>query len=83
MIFLPAAVVLLGAHLHSGVFTGSSTLVSALLVPVSMVPVSMAGLCAGFRLQDRLDAARLRRWTPGVLASAALNLIRWAWVLWG
>lgn len=78
VIFLLGAVVLLAAHLHSGVFTGSRALLSALLVPVSM-----AGLYTGFRLQDRLDAARFRRWTLVVLALTALNLIRRAWVLWG
>ncbi len=78
VIFLLGAVVLMGAHLHSGVFTGNRALLSALLVPVSM-----AGLYAGFWLQDRLDAARFRRWTLVVLAITALNLIRRAWVLWG
>lgn len=77
VVFLLGAVVLLAAHLHSGVFNSSSAQLSALLVPISM-----AGLYAGFWLQDRLNAERFRRWTLIVLTLTALNLIRRAWVLW-
>ena len=78
VVFLLGAIVLLVAHLQSGVFAGDRAALSALLVPVAM-----AGLYAGFWLQDRLDAARFRRWTLVVLALTALNLIRRAWVLLG
>lgn len=78
VIFLLGALVLLLAHLQSGVFAGDRAALSALLVPVAM-----AGLFAGYWLQDRLDATRFRRWTLVVLALTALNLIRRAFVLWG
>jgi uncharacterized protein len=71
--FLLGAVVLLGAHLTSGVLNAVTLPFSAALI----VPASV-GMWLGFRLQDRLDAARFRRWTLIMLALTALNLLRLA-----
>ncbi len=71
VVFLIGAVVLLGAHLASGVLNAVTLPLSAALV----VPAA-AGMWLGFRLQDRLDAARFRRWTLIVLMLVALNLLR-------
>ncbi|MFD1911473.1 sulfite exporter TauE/SafE family protein [Halodurantibacterium flavum] len=71
VIFLIGAVVLLVAHMQSGV-------VNAVTLPFSaaMILPGMVGLWLGYGLQDRLDAARFRRWTLVVLALTGLNLIR-------
>ena len=74
VVFLLGALVLLGAHLKSGLLTPDRLWLSAL-----MVPPAMAGLWLGYRVQDRLDAARFRRWTLVVLVVTAANLIRRAW----
>ena len=71
VVFLIGAVVLTGAHLHSGVLNAGSAGLSAVLV----IP-AMAGLWLGYRVQDRLDAVRFRRWTLVVLAVTGVNLIR-------
>lgn len=75
VIFMIGAVVLTGAHLGSGVLNATSLPLSAVLV----IPAAL-GMWAGFQLQDRLDAARFRRWTLIVLIVIALNLIRRALV---
>ncbi len=69
--FLIGAVVLLGAHLRSGVLNAATLPVSAALV----VPAAF-GMWLGFRLQDRLDPVRFRRWTLVLLLLTGLNLIR-------
>ncbi len=71
VVFLIGAVALLGAHLTSGVLNAQTLPLSALMVVPAMV-----GIWAGFRLHDRLDAARFRRWTLILLALTGLNLIR-------
>lgn len=71
--FLLGAVMLMGAHLTSGVLNAVTLPFSAALI----VPASL-GMWLGFRLQDRLDAARFRRWTLIMLALTALNLLRLA-----
>ncbi len=71
VVYLIGSVMLLLAHLRSGVFNAQTAPLSALLV----VP-AFAGLWAGFQVQDRLDAVRFRRWTLMVLAIAGLNLVR-------
>ena len=76
VVFLLGAVVLLAAHLQSGVLSAERLVLSAL-----MVPPAMAGLWLGYQVQDRLDAARFRRWTLVVLVVTAVNLIRRAWVV--
>lgn len=76
VVFLLGAVVLLVAHLHSGVLTQDRLLLSGL-----MVPPAMLGLWLGYQVQDRLDAGRFRRWTLVVLVITAANLLRRAWFL--
>ncbi len=71
VIYGAGAVVLLGAHLKSGVLNAQTLPLSlALVVP------ALLGMLAGFRLHDRLDAERFRRATLAVLVLAGLNLIR-------
>ena len=69
--FLLGSVVLLGAHLHSGVLNPVTLPASAW-----MVLPTMAGLFIGYRVQDRLDQALFRRVTLIVLVLAGLNLLR-------
>lgn len=76
VVFLIGAVVLAAAHARSGVLNHQTLPASALMV----VP-AMLGLWAGFRMQDRLDAARFRRWTLVLLALTGLNLVRRALTL--
>ncbi len=71
VVYLLGAVVLFAAHLQSGVLNAATTPLSA-----GMVVPSVLGLWLGFRLQDRLDQVRFRRWTLVVLALAGLNLVR-------
>lgn len=71
VIFLIGAAVLSMAHLRSGVLNGQTVPFSALLI----VP-AMAGLWLGYKVQDRLDQARFRRWTQVLLVLAGLNLAR-------
>ncbi|RAP40976.1 hypothetical protein BYZ73_12315 [Rhodovulum viride] len=71
VVFLIGAVMLLLAHLGSGVLNAQSLPFSAVLV----LPAAL-GMWAGVRLQDRLDPVRFRRATLAVLAVAGLNLIR-------
>ncbi|MCE8469067.1 sulfite exporter TauE/SafE family protein, partial [Rhodovulum sulfidophilum] len=70
-VFLIGSVMLLFAHLGSGVLNAQSLPFSAALV----LPAAI-GMWAGLRLQDRLDPVRFRRATLVVLAVAGLNLIR-------
>lgn len=69
--YLLGSVVLLGAHLRSGVL-------NALTLPVSawLALPAMAGMLVGYRLQDRLDQELFRRVTLLVLILAGLNLLR-------
>jgi uncharacterized membrane protein YfcA len=69
--FLIGAVVLLGAHLQSGVLNAVTLPFSAALV----VPAAV-GMWLGFRLQDRLDPARFRWWTLVLLLVTGANLLR-------
>ncbi len=71
VIFLIGAVVLLAAHLQTGVMNAVSVPFSAALV----VP-AMAGLFIGYAVQDRLPQERFRRWTQGLLVLTGLNLVR-------
>lgn len=71
VVFLIGAVALAGAHLTSGVLNSATLPLSAAMV----VPATV-GLWAGFRLQDRLDAARFRRWTLVLLVLTGFNLVR-------
>lgn len=71
VLFLIGAVVLLGAHLNSGVLNAQTLPFSAALI----VPAAL-GMMVGFRMQDRLDPVAFRRWTLVLLALTALNLLR-------
>ncbi len=71
VVFLIGAVVLCVAHLQSGVLNGQTLPFSAALV----VP-SLLGMWAGQWVQDRLDQAKFRRWTQGLLVVTGLNLMR-------
>jgi uncharacterized membrane protein YfcA len=43
-----------------------------------LVLPALAGLAAGYAVQDRLDQARFRRWTQVLLVLTGLNLVRQA-----
>jgi uncharacterized protein len=69
--FLCGSVVLLAAHLRSGVLDAVTLPVSAWLV----LP-TMAAMVAGYRVHDRLDQALFRKVTLWILVLAGLNLLR-------
>ena len=69
--FLLGSVVLLVAHLHSGVLNPVTLPASAWLV----LP-TMAAMFAGYRVHDRLDQRRFMTATLGVLVLTGLNLLR-------
>lgn len=71
VVFLIGAVVLMAAHLGSGVLNARTLPFSAALV----VPAGL-GMWIGFQLQDRLDAARFRWWTLVLLVLTGANLLR-------
>lgn len=78
VVFFLGAVVLTGAHLHSGVLNAATLPLSAVLV----VP-AMAGMGLGYLAHDRLDIAQFRRWTLALLVLSGLNLMRRALELLG
>ena len=69
--FLIGAVVLLFAHMQSVVLNERTLGFSAILC----LPAAI-GMWLGFRLQDRLDPVRFRRWTLILLLLTGLNLVR-------
>ncbi len=71
VVYGSGAVVLLIAHVQSGLFNLDSGRFSAIL----LVP-ALIGLAIGFRIQDSLDQDRFRKITLVVLTIAGLNLIR-------
>jgi uncharacterized membrane protein YfcA len=71
VVFLIGSFALVAGHASSGILTGPSIAFSALLV----IP-SLAGLLVGYRIQDRLDADRFRRWTLVMMVFLGLNLLR-------
>lgn len=71
VVFLIGAVVLLFAHLTSGVLNATTLTFSAILV----IPAQI-GQFLGTRIQDRLDQSRFRRWTLALLVLTGLNLMR-------
>lgn len=70
VVFFLGAVVLLGAHLHTGLMAGEN-----LWFSVALVAPAMLGQFFGQRLQDRLDQVRFRRSTQGLLVLTGLNLV--------
>jgi hypothetical protein len=71
IVYLIGALVLFAGHLYSGVLNAQT-----LPLSVGLVLPSLVGLWAGFRLHDRLDPVRFRRWTLVILVVSGLNLIR-------
>ena len=71
VIYGVGAVVLMLAHLRSGLFNWETAQFSALL----LIPGAI-GMTVGLWLQDKLDQARFRQITLIVLVIAGLNLIR-------
>lgn len=71
IVFFLGSVVLVGAHLKSGV-VNAATLPFSVLMLVPMV----LGMALGLRAQDGMDQERFRRWTLVVLCVAGLNLLR-------
>ena len=71
VVFMIGAVTFMGAHLRSGVLNAVTLPFSAALV----LPATL-GMWLGFKMQDRLDPVRFRRWTLVVLIVVALNLLR-------
>lgn len=71
VVFLIGSVVLLSAHLGSGVMNAATLPFSAMLV----LP-AMAGMGFGQWLGRRLDQARFRWWTQALLVVTGLNLVR-------
>ncbi|MDP3197551.1 sulfite exporter TauE/SafE family protein [Tabrizicola sp.] len=73
VVFLIGAVALLASHLGTGIANPQSLGFSAALCVPALV-----GLYLGYAVQDRLDQARFRRWTQGLLVITGLNMVRQA-----
>jgi hypothetical protein len=73
VVFLIGAMALLVSHLGTGLANSATLGFSAAL----SIP-ALAGLFAGYWVQDRLDQARFRRWTQGLLVLTGLNMVRLA-----
>jgi hypothetical protein len=71
VVFLMGGVVLMLAHLQSGVLNGQTIPFSAALAVAAQI-----GQVGGNRIQDRLNPARFRRWTQVLLMLTGANLIR-------
>jgi uncharacterized membrane protein YfcA len=71
VIYGMGAVVLVGAHLSSGVLNAQSLPFSVILAAPALL-----GLWIGFRIQDRVNQQVFRRLTLAVLVIAGLNLVR-------
>ncbi|MEM8787993.1 MAG: sulfite exporter TauE/SafE family protein [Pseudomonadota bacterium] len=69
--YLIGSVILVGAHIPSGVLNGVTAPFTALLV----IP-ALTGMALGVWVQDRLDQALFRKATLAVLILAGLNLLR-------
>ncbi|UWQ21271.1 sulfite exporter TauE/SafE family protein [Jannaschia sp. W003] len=71
VIYGAGSVVLVLAHLRSGVLNAETAPFSAALLAPALL-----GMWAGFRLQDRMDASLFRRATLVLLVVAGANLVR-------
>jgi uncharacterized membrane protein YfcA len=71
VIYGAGSVVLVAAHLRSGILNAETAVFSA-----ALLPAALAGMAVGFRLQDRMDQERFRRLTLIVLVIGGANLIR-------
>ena len=75
VIYLISAVILLAAHLTTGLANLHSLGFSAALCVPGLI-----GMVLGNAVQNRLDQERFRRWTQGLLVVTGLNMIRQALV---
>jgi uncharacterized membrane protein YfcA len=73
VVFLIGAMALLASHFATGLANAQTLGLSAAL----SIP-ALAGLYAGYWVQDRLDQQRFRRWTQGLLVITGLNMVRLA-----
>lgn len=71
VIYGVGAVLLVMAHLYSGVLNAQTAPLSALLIAPALL-----GLWIGFRIQDRIDQDMFRKLTLAVLVIGGLNLVR-------
>lgn len=71
VIYGAGSVVLVLAHLRSGILNGDTIWFSAALLPAALV-----GMAIGFRVQDRMDQALFKKVTLLILIVAGVNLIR-------
>tara|TARA_R110002074_G_scaffold95018_5_gene207198 strand:+ start:1988 stop:2749 length:762 start_codon:yes stop_codon:yes gene_type:complete len=71
VIYGAGSVVLVLAHLRSGILNGETVWFSA-----AMLPAALIGMAIGFKAQDRMDQALFKRVTLIVLVVAGVNLIR-------
>lgn len=69
--FLLGSIVLLVAHMHSGLLAGERAAWSA-----AMIVPGVIGMALGQAMQDRMDPVAFRRATLAVLVVAGLNLLR-------
>lgn len=78
VVFLMGAVLMVVAHLHSGVLNARTAPFSAALALAAQI-----GQFGGNAVQDRMDAVAFRRWTQILLAATGLNLVRQGlWLIW-
>ena len=75
VVFLIGAATLLVAHLGTGLLNAET-----LGFSVALCLPALVGLFIGYRVQDRLDQARFRRWTQALLVITGLNMVRLALV---
>lgn len=73
VIFLISSMMLLAAHLATGLVNLQTLGFSAALCLPAMI-----GMSLGFAVQDRLDQHRFRRWTQALLVLTGLNMVRQA-----
>lgn len=71
VIYGVGAVLLVAAHLVSGVLNAQTIPLSLMLIPPALL-----GLWIGFSIQDRIDQALFRKLTLAVLVIGGLNLVR-------
>lgn len=71
VVFLMGAVLMVGAHLGSGVLNARTVAFSAVLALAAQL-----GQVGGNWIQDRMNQAAFRRWTQVLLALTGLNLVR-------
>jgi uncharacterized protein len=73
VVFLIGAIALLVSHLATGLANAQTLAFSAALCVPALI-----GLFTGYRVQDRLDQSRFRRWTQALLVLTGLNMVRLA-----